>query len=82
MLDRLDVHEFANPELTQLAPVTRSLYTPEGQSRLRRHHAIQENHSGVDIANESLALDRVVSPRTRAKPVPGAVGEIYCLIDG
>ena len=48
----------------QLAPVSRPLYAPERQARIGCHHAIDEDHSGFDVADEAIALALVRNPKT------------------
>src|SRR6266567_4031091 len=45
---RLDVHEFVDPELRQLAPIAALLHAAERQARVGSDHAVDEHGAGLD----------------------------------
>ena len=53
---RFDIDELADPVAAQLPAVARALHAAERQSRIRRHHAVDEHHPRLDLVDESRLL--------------------------
>src|ERR1035438_9874177 len=63
----LHIHELPNSPGGELAPVSRRFDAAEGQARVRRYHAVEEHHPGVDLLDEALLLGGIAGPRAGAE---------------
>ena len=73
--DRLDVAELADALDGELPAVTGTLDAAERQLRIGGHIAVDEDHSGVQIADEPGLFGLVAGPCIGAEPELRAVGE-------
>src|SRR5882762_11868330 len=72
---RLDIHEFTDAVLGELAAVTRALDTAEGQARVGLDDPIDENRARLDLRGQALGAGAVGRPQRGAQAVGGVVGE-------
>src|SRR6267143_6471154 len=59
---RFDIGELPYSMGSQFPPMPRPLHSPEWDSRIGRHHAVDEHHPRFQIIDESFALILVVCP--------------------
>src|SRR6202165_3046999 len=71
--DRLDVDEFLDPVVRQLAPVAGPLDPAERQAGIRRDHAVDEDEAGFDPLRHRLGATDIPGPDVGAQPEVGVV---------
>src|ERR1017187_8773956 len=79
--DRFDVDELANAPGSEFAPVPGRLYAAEGQACVRSYHAVDEDHSSVDLIDEALLLDGVAGPGAGSESEASIVSQADGLFD-
>src|SRR5439155_204102 len=73
--DALHVHELADAELRELAPVARALDASEGEARVRLDEPVHEHGARLDERREALGALPARGPEGRAEPEGGVVRE-------
>src|ERR1041384_5310066 len=71
----LDVHELADAEIRELAPVTGALDSAEGKTRVGLHEVVDENRPGFDARSESGPPVAVARPDRCAEAEARIVGD-------
>src|SRR5207244_8019766 len=71
--DALHVHELADAELRELAPVARALDAAEGEARVRLDEPVHEHGARLDERREALGALPARGPEGRAEPEGGGV---------
>src|SRR3954469_16409892 len=72
---RLDVDEFADSVLRELAAVARALDPAEGQAWIGLHQAVDEDRAGLDARGHALGPRAVAGPHRGAEAERGVVGQ-------
>src|SRR2546430_7303430 len=79
--DALHVHELADAELRELAPVARALDAAEGEARVRLDEPVHEHGARLDERREALGALPARGPEGSAEPegpvVPQAHGVLF-----
>ena len=75
-VDGLDVHELADPEPGELAPVARLPDPAEGEPRVRLHERVHEAGAGRElVAGDALAAGEVAREDGRPQAERAVVGD-------
>ena len=74
--NRLRIRELANSRGAEFSAKTGTFYAAEWQTRIRRDHGVDENHSGVQLGYEKLLFLAIFGPRARTQTESSIVREL------
>src|SRR5688572_14373842 len=77
---RLDVDEFADAMLGQLAAEARGLGAAERQAHVAAHDRVDERRADLQAARDRLAGGGIARPHAAAEPEGGVVGHAHGLV--
>ena len=73
--DGFNVRKFADTVHSQFAPMARPFYSAKGKPWIGHYHAINENHSGLDIIYEAFPFAIIIGPGAGAQAEPAVIGD-------
>jgi hypothetical protein len=65
--DRAHIHEFAQPEMGELATEPRMLDASERKSRIGMHDVVDEDETGVQLVRDAFGAGDVACPHVGAE---------------
>src|SRR5271163_3470091 len=78
---RLNIRKLANSIRTQLTSITRAFHAPKRHPRVRGHHLIDENHSGLKLVDESILFRWDVAPCGCSEPKTSVIRDVNRFVD-